>query len=335
MKTEMGYKFKGSGFEAPEEKRKYEKPDDKLAAVLEEWLAATNRMNSDKTLYSSAVKLIKPLKPSITDAHALLLRHQDHPRFNHLGLFTSAIYNQSPDEVIVYDLGIKAFHIGHLLKKNKILINKTDLSYGFGIRANGTIVNLGTAYGGIEGACQKAHGTCINYGQIDGSFGAESKGAILNYGNTKHLGNHSKGLIANLGKTESSGEYSTGPILNFGAVENHLGGKAKGPVVNAGVGGFNVAHDATGIVISTRTPTSYGDLDMARAVARYDYSGRQSFAPMKQKMQIIEKRIEQIRALFEKGRNDYRKAIETLKELGSPEKISTDLEELVRKANGA
>jgi len=329
--SRLAYKFKGSGHEVPDEKRKFEKPDDKLAAALEEWLR-----DGWASAYSPALKLIKPLKPSIADAHSLLIRYQDHTLFKQLGLFISAIYNQAPDEVIVYDLGIKASNIGYLLRKNKILINKSELSYGCGSNSKGTIINLGKMEGGIDGACLKAHGTCINYGQIKGEFGRESSGSILNYGIVKqHVGVESTGFIANLGIAESAGQFSSGPILNFGTVEKHLGGAAKGPVVNAGVGGINVASNATGIVISTRTPTSYGDLDMARAVARYDYSGRQSFAPMKQKMQIIEKRIEQIRALFEKGRNDYRKALEALKELGPPEKITKDLEELVRKANGA
>jgi len=331
----MAYKFKGAGHEEPEGKRRYEQTDDKLAAALEEWLAATNHSDNENSLYASAVKLIKPLKPSSTDAHSLLLRNQDHPRFSHLGLFVSAVYNQAPDEIIAYDLGIKAWHIGYMLNENKILINKTELGYGFGVKSKGTIVNFGTAICVLEGACARARGTSINYGQIEGEFGQGSSGNILNYGNTEHLGSHSKGLIVNLGKAKSAGQNSAGPILNFGTTEKHLGGAARGLVVNAGSGGINVAYNATGIIISTRTPASYGDLDMARAVARYDYSGRGDLAPIKQRMQVIEAHIEKLRALFEKGRNGYRKALETLKELGTPEKISKDLEELVRKSNGA
>src|SRR5574341_676336 len=78
MRSEMAYKFKGAGHDEPEGKRKYDKPDNKLAEALEEWLQMCFLKEfclPDKRYdtYYGAVRCLKNLKPTIAEIHSTML----------------------------------------------------------------------------------------------------------------------------------------------------------------------------------------------------------------------------------------------------------------------
>jgi len=178
----MGYRFKGSGFDAPEEKRKYEEPDKRLQEAFEKWLSLGYKRDEYK--YDAAIALTKKTKRDIGEAHSLLIRYPD--KSEGAGIFLSAIYNKAPERCIIYDLDLPnpPMMLGYRLRKDKILVNKGTVESALGVHSQGVIINCGTAKS-LAGINSDA--LVINYGDTYMGLGAKSKGIVINCGTTTNI----------------------------------------------------------------------------------------------------------------------------------------------------
>jgi len=178
MKSEMGYKFKGSGHEVPDEKRKYDKPSSALRNAFEKFL------EMQPNDYKIARYLTRKLRIELPEAHFLL---QDCPKrtkageSTHPGIFLSAIYNRHPEKYIVFDFNAEnpPLKLGFKLSRDRVLINRGTVGSFLGLKADGLIINCGEARG-LVGFDSKA--TVINYGSAGMGFGNENEGLSINCG---------------------------------------------------------------------------------------------------------------------------------------------------------
>jgi len=206
----MAYKMQPAGHEKPQDKRKYEKPDSRLAKGFEKWLKKISFTPCDESeeyneqndeWCKKALAIIKPLNPSITDAHALLVHYQDHPKISDAGLFITTIYNQSPERDIILDLKLDTpiTAIGYKLAEGKRFINYDNLN---------------------SEICSWSKSPAINYGKMI-DFGEDSSALLINLGSTVTIGVSSEDdsapspVIINFGKCAGVISGSDGTIISL------------------------------------------------------------------------------------------------------------------------
>jgi len=198
MKSEMGYKFKGSGFNAPEEKKEYQEPNDKLQQAFQQWLHT--HAGQYLELYQRACGFLEGIEATVEEANALLISCKN-PRGDE-GLFVSAVYKIVKEKEIVFDVDLDTppQMLGFRLPKDKVLIakantggelgweaegmvmNYADTGEQLGYNAKGPIINYGKAGGRVEEIPSKTTGLFINIGTISGNLGWGLEGAVLNLG---------------------------------------------------------------------------------------------------------------------------------------------------------
>jgi len=176
MKSEMVYKFKGSGFNAPEEKRKYQEPDKnkKLQEAFEKWLS---KDDGDSRLYRKANWLLRNINADIQEAHSLLIQHSDNERLTRAGIFLSAFYNKHPEKRIIFDVDVPLWDLGYCLAEGKTLVVLSDTGAGLGRGAKGTIINYGNTEWETGAASE---GLYVSYGSSEGEFGRHAFGIAIN-----------------------------------------------------------------------------------------------------------------------------------------------------------
>jgi len=186
----LAYKFKGSGHEVPEEKRKYDKPDKRLQKAFEGWLREakdkydrfdlTHDFENERN-YNRACEEIKDIECAVEQAHALLLNSADNYRGFELalcsaGLFLSAVYSKVSEKNIVYDLDNPIGLLGYRLQENKRLIVTGAAGNSLGKRSEGTIIIYGKC-GNVNGS----EGLIVNFGYAGRLLGC-GHGLSLNFG---------------------------------------------------------------------------------------------------------------------------------------------------------
>lgn len=186
--SSLAHKFKGSGFDTPEEKREYKEPDKRLQEAFERWLNHKQDIRNKAQLYDVANKYLEGIEATIEDAHALLLKYQDHsiaglrthfdsPSIKDAGFFASAIYNKQPEKRIVFDIDLSLWDLGYCLEQGKTLIALRNTGQGLGRGARGTIINYGdTKWEAGSGS----EGLCVSYGSSQGEFGRHCYGVSVN-----------------------------------------------------------------------------------------------------------------------------------------------------------
>jgi len=190
---QMAYKLEPAGHEEQPSKRKYVEPERKLATAFEAWLSWLTKelepiLNGEQLAlnfeewYKKAESMLGDSKPSPAEANLLPLFYEGHKWVEHAGIFISAVYNRSPDKLIIFDIelekGIR--ELGYKLSNNKTLINTAKLADDFGIEAEGAIINCGLA--GI-GFGARSSGVAINLGlTADYTFAYMASGIIINCG---------------------------------------------------------------------------------------------------------------------------------------------------------
>jgi len=181
---QMTYKMQPAGHEAPQPRRKYSEPDRRISELFEAWLMGRLSAKSPLAEYEAVTEGIMQLQktgwqPSINEAHALLLKYQDHPNLDHMGVFISAIYKLQSEEYIVFDVDLnkKPIALGFYLDRNKTLIACSPTAYDLGFFSSGTILNYSTPGPNIGG-----HGLFVNYGRMDGFNGNSQSATFVNLG---------------------------------------------------------------------------------------------------------------------------------------------------------
>ena len=76
-----------------------------LAQAFEEWQTCIlGSENNSEKMYELALNVTKGLRPSIPETHRLLQKYiNDKTQILHIGDFISAMYNQSEENLIIYD----------------------------------------------------------------------------------------------------------------------------------------------------------------------------------------------------------------------------------------
>jgi hypothetical protein len=133
-------------------------PEDLLSLYLH-WAGRRLMEDDDDEQYEHAVRLLKDKGFTSADAHGLIV----HPEFDaqdrdlHHGIFISAIYNLSPEQVIYYDVPAddpkkSLNHFGY--RSDKVLVIETVAGFQLGKDQSSFIINRGTTgtlHGGRDG----------------------------------------------------------------------------------------------------------------------------------------------------------------------------------------
>jgi len=227
--------MKSVGHETPDiVKRTYSRPDRKLQLAFEEWLekGVPEKQGLDHhKLFQAAERAVSNLEASIDEAHGLLIQYQDHLNIDLAGLFLSAIYNQQPDNTIVYDIETKTplGSIGYKLAKHKTLILNAQSGANTGSHSAGIVITnapsgnwTGWVSSGIiiTNAPSKhrtgyySSGTTLTNAQSGHSTGGESSGIIITNAPSKHwTGRFSSGILIAKTKPETIGENRAQVLL--------------------------------------------------------------------------------------------------------------------------
>jgi len=301
MKSEMGYRFKGSGFNAPEEKRKYEQKRESLQAFAD-WLGRVKNtddfLNENKNveqLYKSAEILLVNNKITVDEVHGLIIILEDNQNIEASGLFASAVYNNAPDEEIVFDLQVPLFGLGYRLNEGKVLVNKAHVTGCFGQLAKGQLINLGESEY-LPG--WQTGNVLINYGELSSPL-SNGKGLYLDYENVLQF------------------ELKTADKRKFGGTVDVRSFDSKGVFIDRNkLAVFGLKTDFIG-------------LPKICYVRKKDSRWKKIATPLK-----IRKYQADLQAKLEPGRYDYHDAIEILKDFGPrpAESIKKDLGQLLKEA---
>jgi len=171
---QMAYKMQPAGHEEPPARRNYGEPCGELREKFEKWLGRTKERGRGQDAYNDALEIVKELKPTLDDAHGLLLSSQDHRNIKYSGQFISAIYNTVPDKNIVYDLDLGnegPFDLCYNLPKDKRFVNLGSI--GRITNPEGPIINYGTILGSLT--LSGKSDLFLNFGRalyVDGFSGA-------------------------------------------------------------------------------------------------------------------------------------------------------------------
>lgn len=305
MKSEsLAYKLQPAGHEASNAKRKYASPDKKLELAFEKFLKKTYRVNPDK--YGEFAKeLLKNVQASVDEAHALVVKYQEHPDIRDAGNFISAIYNKAPEKTIVYEFDIPIDFLAHKLAKDKIFVNKGYGGFYVGGASRGIIVNQNL--------------TC-------GTFGFEAQGPVINYGKSgNNVGTGSSGLLLNQGEMEDQvAMKNSGVAINQGKISGIYGLLSTGMIINQGVANSSCGYLSTGIVLLLRKPKRVDRTERMQLLLRP--------ADCK-KMPELENYLNNLKQNFASGKDDYRKVLSVLDDLGPAphDRIKKDIEGILKK----
>ncbi len=202
VRESLARKFHPAGFEQPEGSRQnYIKPSPELYEAFYSWLEGLPNVEFDindcefdkseiaKEQYIKALRYIDQIgEIPYREANSLLVDFKPKTKAEkNIGLFISACYNRSPEQVIIFDMNLPEIRgIGYCLEGNRVLINNGEAGLWFGARSYGVVVNNGKTEKGfswrcyVNGAfCESFSGIAINNGDVGDFFGYKSSGKIL------------------------------------------------------------------------------------------------------------------------------------------------------------
>jgi len=311
----MAYKMQPAGHERPQDKRKYEKPQNKLKEAYEKWLGLNNyphydavRGNENKC-WNSVLPLTKNLELTLADVHGLLIEYGDDLKPHLTGLFASALYRKVPEKEIIFDLPLEQnlHYVGLHLPEGKTLISRIPTGHNLGQGAAGTIVNESHTWNDLG---INSTGIVINYGDAGENVCSGAKGPIINYGGCNgDFASTSKAITVNLGRAGTGfADGLQGTAINLGIAREFMGRDIgfNGLLVNYGKAGPGLGDGGEGTILCFKNPESYGE-DITRNVIKKP----------KQCAKYVELRkyLDNLKIKLEKGRNDYKVAIELAKQL--------------------
>jgi hypothetical protein len=145
----------------------------------------------------SARALLEPVRPTLDQLHALLLRLPPDVRANGFGEFLSAGYALVPEEEITYPFDTPEIaNLGTDLFMKRLVITGT-VGHWTGNRMVGELDITGTA-----GDCVGSFmiGKLINNGVVGLTFGYEMIGTLVNHAATHYPGHNIIGVVRNYGR---------------------------------------------------------------------------------------------------------------------------------------
>ncbi len=184
VRESLARKFRPAGFEQPEGSRKnYVEPRRELQEAFSEWVSELHPFyiswEESERVYKKACNSIQPLgEIPYREANSLLLNFK--PKTDGekgAGLFISACFNQSHENIIIFDTDApEVDRIGYILGENKVLVNNGVVGSCFGPMSSGFIVNKAES-GDLLG--QLSSGIILNGGKTGYRFGECSSGTLI------------------------------------------------------------------------------------------------------------------------------------------------------------
>lgn len=325
---QMTYKMLPAGHDKGQTKRNYQQKDKSLEKAFLQFLE-----NWDEPKCNFPERMVKNIKPSVEEMHSLLLAYQDHEKIAWAGGFVSGVYNQAPDKTIVFDLKLATpiNYLGKELPKNKTIINRSTIGDYFGCLAEGTVINEGKT--DLEMGSY-AKGPVINLGETGDNLGMGAKGPILNYDCALSIGTSNSdredvtyGPILNYGTVGEMGPLAKSLIINLGDAGERMSVSAlkSSVTINYGTAGRAFGISSRGIVLAFKDPKSFGP----QSYAKLAWGAEDCKC-----VPALAKYLKNLKELFEKGRKDYRIALQVLESLGPKPniKIQKDIEQIVKRA---
>ncbi len=143
----LARKFHPAGFEQPEDSRRnYVKPRPELQYAFDMWINELPLLFTCSDMgkqYKKACDLVRPIgEITYKEANSLLVDFK--PKTGDqktVGLFLSACYNISSEQVIIFDLDVPEVDFVGGLGENKILVNNGEAGEYFGSDCSGLVVN--------------------------------------------------------------------------------------------------------------------------------------------------------------------------------------------------
>lgn len=199
-------------------KRNFREPSDELLQAFKEYMedsyaVTLSRLDSNNYekdadyRYMLAQDHLEEIEVSYEQANSLLVLDQDEEKSDkwrqQVGVFLSAAYNQSEQEVITYDLELETplSYLGYKLSSDKTLILESDTYVGTGYKSEGTVINR--AHSAVIGS--KSSGLNINLSEAETL--ASNGDVFLNFGKTERLaerdlydGSDVSEVVANFGE---------------------------------------------------------------------------------------------------------------------------------------
>jgi len=304
MKVEMGYKFKGSGHEVPEERREYKQPDSRLVKAFEAWVKTTAESPPAGISFDETIRqAIGDFEFSVDDVTALIYQFEGHEKMPAAGLFLSRLYSKAKGEVIIFDPGVEMTNVAYELPKNKIFVNKTPRIGDLGEFSEGKIINYGLVRDNHNfGYRSRRSGTLLNYGAVSTGPG-NSDALFINAGKVLNLA-EAKCTI-NLQEAEMRCGFSSDVVVNLGSLSTHCVHARKIiSIKETKIDHFEHCNPCKTIMLTEEQSKSIPEL-----------------------MEYFDRLKQDIEA----GRNDHDKAIEAIRKL-SAEQVLKDLERIVTSA---
>ncbi len=191
VRESLARKFHSAGFEQPEGSRKnYVRPRRELQEAFYQWMGDLpygiySDLSFTELHYERAKRLLEENKITCLtslEANSLLLGLKiKTKRGSDIGLFLSACYNLSDEDVIIFDEDAEDVNlIGY--NCSKPLINNGRVRNDFGYRSSNFIINNCMARRRFAGS---SSGPAINNGDLGGRFGMFSLGLLINNGTSE------------------------------------------------------------------------------------------------------------------------------------------------------
>jgi hypothetical protein len=193
----MPYEFEPRDLDEPRATRRRDPPEDELAEVFEQWLresddAVTREIGGEtsQALYELAVDALESVSVDPVEATALPIAYPDRVTPN-VGLFLSAAYNRSEEDVVVFDveLPVRPRRLGYRLPAEKTLVLDAPVH---------------------STMCVDASGLVINRTEIDRYFGYSSDGVFVNCGSCLSLGFESARAFVDVGEVRGDSGPTAG-----------------------------------------------------------------------------------------------------------------------------
>jgi hypothetical protein len=190
--------MKSVGLREPLVERPAVKKENPLLNSLKEYLQMDFEETDVEDDYNWSENLLKGLENLlVADAHAAVIALQDDNNIWNAGLWLSAVYNRSPDKLIVYDLQLPEdktpAYLGYRLNEDKVLVNSRNAGDWMGYYASGVVINNGNA-GNWMG--YYASGVVINNSNAKLGMGEYASGVVINNSNAKlGMGEYASGTL--------------------------------------------------------------------------------------------------------------------------------------------
>ena len=169
--------------------------DEQLDEVASDWLnwlwgGKEDAPNKISVRYEHALDLTKDLKPTLDDIKSFILRQQECNCFCDLDLLVAALYNQTSEKYILFDVkleyeGDALFYLGYRLPKDKVFVNFRETGWETGLEASGPIFNYGKTH---ERMGRESKGILINDGEAGEGLGSCATGIVIAVQNPRNHG---------------------------------------------------------------------------------------------------------------------------------------------------